>query len=193
MHQHLLPIPLALLLLLGGAQAAEPAAHTGPYLGGGLGLSGFRIDAQAIPATHSDRSGTGFKLYGGWRFTEHLGVEAGYAHLGRFSQEAGGSGAATVRKGTARAFYGAVTGRLPLGERFALHGRVGLAAGRVSGSGAWPAATSPEGRKNGVMFGVGAEYGLAPGMALTVDMDYFGKLSPHAKGALVTVGLRAAF
>ena len=45
----------------------------------------------------------------------------------------------------------------------------------------------------GLMAGFGGEYGVTRNIALTADIDYFGKLSQQAKGGLLSVSLRVSF
>ena len=187
-------LPLALWsALAGSAQAAEPAPHTGLYVGGAAGVSRYRLSDPGAPVVAKDTSGTGIKLYGGLRFTEHFGIEAGYAQLGQFSERVRQGGAEVEQRGKGRVFYAAATGRIPVTEAIAINARAGIAQGRVSGSNALSASANPIGRERGLMLGGGVEYGLSRNLAITADYDHFGKLSRAAKGGLVTVGLRASF
>lgn len=192
MHKHIAAACLA-ALALGSAHAAEPALNTGFYVGGAVGGSRYSLADPGGPVASKDTTGTGFKLYGGWRFNENFGVEGGYARLGKFSERVRLGGAEVEQSGTGRAFYGAVTGRFPVSESFALNGRAGLAFGRVSGTNVLAAGANPIGSKRSLMVGLGVEYSLARNVALTADYDYFGKLSGNAKGGLWTVGLRTSF
>lgn len=197
------PICTALAtLLLGtvsmGACAAEPRNDTPFYAGGSMGGSSFSVPSPSIPAPaggeKADKRGTAFKVYGGYRLTENFGVEAGYARLGRVSQWASVNGRPTLQSGSGNAIYGAATAHWPLGDSFALNGRLGLARGKVSGGDSQtPAGQKISGNATGVMAGFGAEYRMSSNIALTADYDHFGKLSKHAKAGMLTVGLRASF
>lgn len=195
MHKHIAAVCLAGLALAGTsmAQAAEPAPHTGFYVGGAVGGSRYSLADAGGPVVNKDSTGTGLKLYGGWRFNEHFGVEGGYARLGKFSERVRLGSTEVEQRGNGRVFYGTVTGRYPLSESFALNGRAGVAFGRVSGTNALSAGANPIGSKRGLMVGLGVEYSLSRNLAVTADYDHFGKLSRNAKGGLWTVGLRASF
>lgn len=198
MHKHTAAICFATFACLGlpsiaGAQSSEPSPHTGFYLGGAGGVSRFSLGDAGGPVTTKDTSGIGFKVYGGWRFTENLGLEGGFAHLGKFSERVRLGAGEVEQRGRAQVVYGAVTGRLPLSNAFALNARAGVAFGRVSGTSVLSAAANPVGRKRGAMLGVGAEYSLSRNLAITADYDHFGKLSRSTKGGLLTLGLRASF
>lgn len=179
--------------MTGNAQAAEPAPHTGLYVGGAAGVSRYRLADPGAPVASKDTSGTGLKLYGGLRFTEHFGIEAGYAQLGQFSERVRQGGAEVEQQGKGRVFYAAATGRIPITDAIAINARAGIAQGRVSGHNVLSANANPIGRERGLMLGGGVEYGLARNLAITADYDHFGKLSRAAKGGLVTIGLRASF
>lgn len=186
-----------------GAYAAGPDKDTGLYVGGAIGRSSYSLSSSnRMPVTvpwggqKASKSGTAYKLYGGYRFTEHFGVEAGYARLGRVSQWSPtyGYGNSRLQSGTGQVFYAAATARMPLGEAFAINGRLGVARGRVSGDNNWaPVNQRLSGSSTGLMFGVGAEYRMTQNLAITADYDHFGKLSKQAKGGMFTVGLKASF
>ena len=189
-------------LLLGaaslGAHAAEPGNDTRLYVGAAMGGSSFSLPSSSAPVPWArdqvDKSGTAYKVYGGYRLTEHFGAEGGYARLGRVSQWTSVNGLPALQSGSGQAVYGAATVRLPLGDSFALHGRLGVARGKVSGGdNRLPAARSISGNATGVMAGFGAEYSVSRNISLTADYDYFGKLSKQVKGGMLTLGLRANF
>ncbi len=163
-----------------------------------MGASSFSVLSPSAPVPagrdKGDKSGTAFKLYGGYRLTEHFGVEAGYARLGRLSQWTSVNGQPALQSGSGRALYAAATARVPVGDAFALNGRLGLARGKVSGDESLvPAGQRIAGSGTGVMLGFGADYRLTRTIALKADFDYFGKLSKHTKGGMLTLGVRADF
>ena len=170
------------------AQAAPSDGLTGAYARVEVGQSNFSL-SSALPQTGSDEHGQAVKVFGGYRFNENLGVEAGYAALGSFSESVTGGGASVKQDGKARSILAAVTGRLPLGESFALHGRLGLSSGKVSGTNLLSASDSLMGSKTSALFGLGAEYRPKPNIALTVNFDSYGKLSNKVKASALVFGL----
>ena len=193
-------------LLLGAtslaAHAADAEQDTRFYAGGAIGRSSFslsNVGGAPVPwgGEKNSKSGTAYKLYGGYRLTETFGVEAGYARLGRVSQWTSVRGISTLQNGSGNVFYAAATARLPLGDAFALNGRLGVARGRISGGDSnnnWmPVNQRISGSSTGLMAGFGAEYRMTKNLSVTADYDYFGKLSKQAKGGMLTVGLRANF
>lgn len=181
-----------------GVHAAAPGNDSPLYIGAAMGASSFSLPSSHTPVPSggekNDRSGTAVKLYGGYRLTEYFGVEGGYARLGRVSQWTSVNGVTARQSGSGQVFYGAATGRLPIGDAFALNGRLGVARGKVSGGDKLvPASQGIAGTATGVMVGFGAEYKVFQNVALTADYDYFGKMSKQTKGGMLTVGLRASF
>lgn len=182
-----------------GAYAAGPNQDTGLYVGGAIGRSSYSLSGtNSIPVPwggeKNSKSGTAYKMYGGYRLTETFGVEVGYARLGRVSQWTSVNGISSHQSGTGSAFYAAATARLPLGDSFALNGRLGLARGSVSGGDRWaPSYQRISGNATGVMAGFGAEYRVTQNLSVTADYDYFGKVSKQAKGGMFSVGLKASF
>ena len=170
------------------AQAAPNDGLTGAYARVEVGRSNFGLSSTLSQAGSDDR-GQAVKVFGGYRFNERFGVEAGYAALGSFSESVTVGGASIKQDGKARSIFGAATGRLPLGESFALHGRLGLSSGKVSGTNLLPASDNLMGSKTSVLFGVGAEYRPKPNVAITVNYDNYGKLSTNVKASALVVGL----
>jgi len=170
------------------AQAAPNDGLTGAYARVEVGRSNFSL-SSALPQADSDDHGQAVKVFGGFRFNENFGVEAGYAALGKFSEHVTVGGVSVKQDGKARSIFGAATGRLPVGESFALHGRLGVTFGKVSGTNVLPASDNLMGSKTSVLFGVGAEYRPKPNVALTVNYDSFGKLSNNVKASALVVGL----
>ena len=170
------------------AQAAPNDGIVGVYARVEVGRSNFSL-SSALPRVGSDEHDQAVKVFGGYRFNENLGLEAGYAALGKFSESVNVGGASVTQDGKARSIFGAATGRLPLGESFAIHGRLGLSAGKVSGTSVLPADDNLMGSKTSVLSGLGAEYRPKPNVALTVNYDSYGKLSNNVKASALVFGL----
>ncbi len=170
------------------ARAAPNDGIVGPYARVEVGRSHLSLSG-ALPQASLAGHGQAFKVFGGYRFTENVGIEAGYAALGSFSESVTVGGASATQDGKARSIFGAATGRLPLSDSFALHGRLGLSAGKVRGTNVLPAGDDPTGSKTSVLFGLGAEYRPRPNIALTLNADSYGKLSNKVKASALVVGL----
>jgi OOP family OmpA-OmpF porin len=134
--------PTLVALLIGAAlcgtsgPARAQADWYGWYLGATLGASNANITAEIVPvvgATSSvfltDSRDPGYKVFAGYRFNRHFAVEGGYAGLGEFQAT---TQVTSPTAGTLNAdirviglFFDAV-GLLPVGERFAAFGKVGV-------------------------------------------------------------------
>jgi OOP family OmpA-OmpF porin len=183
--------------LAGAAHAAEatPAMGDapGPYMGIGLGSSKLGPQENGPDGAHHDRVGTA-KLYGGYRLTDTWGVEAGYVQLGRVHNDTTASdGSAVHHNGDARSLYLAGTGRLALGSGFSLTGKAGVSLGRVSAKNSGDGEFTLGGNKAAPLLGVGAEYKVNRNVALTFDLDGYGKVSDKVKASTATVGARYSF
>lgn len=159
------------LFSLVAAAASLPAAALagdGWYVGGSLGsaelsedFDGFGIDTDA----------TALRLVVGWRLNENFAVEAGYQDFGDFEQAIDIPGVPTEVSLTANGFTLGVSGALPLSDRFALTGRLGLffwnGTAEINGVGQ----ASPDDRN--LYLGGGAKYALTDALALTGDFSRF--------------------
>jgi OmpA-OmpF porin, OOP family len=170
------------------AQAAPNDGIVGLYARVEVGRSYLSLSGK-LPQASADEQGSAIKVFGGYRFDESLGVEAGYAALGSFSETVNVSGANLTQNGKARSIFGAATCRLPVGESFALHGRLGLSSGKVSGTKLLPAGDTLIGSKTSVLVGLGAEYRPRPNLALTVNVDSYGKLSNKVNASALVFGV----
>lgn len=130
---------------------------------------------------------------GGYRFDNGLGFEAGHAALGRFSETVAVGSSSVQQEAKARSVFAAATGRLPVGEGFALHGRLGLSAGRVTGTDVLPEADQVTGAKTSALIGLGAEYRPRSNIALTLNYDHYGKLSNTVDASALLFGLHFTF
>lgn len=151
---------LATLVIVKPA-CADETSSAGLY--GGISLGGTRFEG-------SDQDGSAFKLFAGYQFNENLGAEVGYVRLADDESETQIAGA--------RAFYAAGTVSWPLGARFLVNGRLGLASSHVTG----------DGNTQSAMVGFGAQYRFSPRLALTVNVDHFDKVSQSMSSDVATVG-----
>jgi OOP family OmpA-OmpF porin len=183
---------LGCLALAGLASPIAFAQGTGWYAGGGAGAAASTIDGQRITsglanqglATTSmseDERDTAYRLFGGYQFNRHLGLEAGWFDLGRF-----GFTANTAPPGQltgdlrVRGLNLDLVGTLPITERFSLLGRVGVTHAQTRGSfGASGAVSNPYGatstseREMGFKFGAGVAWELSPSWQLRAEAERY--------------------
>ena len=105
------------------AALAAFAAHAeGLYIGGSLGSTKYR--GAEIGGLSTDTSNNGGKVYGGYAVTPNIGVELGYADLGKFTSAAGDV------KG--HGLYLDAVGTVPVSESFSVLGRLGAFNGKLT-------------------------------------------------------------
>ena len=180
----------ALAMLSASTFAAHSAPNdgiVGPYARIEVGVSNFSLSGSR-PQTSTDDHGKAVKVFGGYRFNENLGVETGYAFLGSLSTSSTVGGINVQQNGKASSVFAAATGRVPMGESFALQGRLGVSFGQVSGTSSLPGSDPLTGRKTSVLVGVGAEYRPRPNVVLTVNYDSYGKLSNDVSASSLVFG-----
>jgi OOP family OmpA-OmpF porin len=162
-------------------------------MGIGLGFSKLGPRNEGKDGAHGDRPGAA-KLYGGYRLTDTWGVEAGWAQLGRVHNDtAAQDGSKAHHNGQARSLYLAGTGGVALGQGFSLTGKAGLSLGRVSAKESGDTNFTLGGNKASPLLGIGAEYKLNRNIALTFDLDGYGKVSDKVKAGTATLGARYSF
>ena len=161
--------------------AAEPVANPrGFYLGAGVGASraedwcGPYFDTTILTC---DNNTVGYKLYGGYRFNDFLGLEAAYVDLGTLRLDALYRGAPVSNRFDLRGATLQGVVHLPIGRAFSLFGKAGAIYWDLTNeaSGAGVAGTTKD---NGfdVALGVGGQYFLTRHFALRAEYEYFPNL-----------------
>jgi OOP family OmpA-OmpF porin len=172
---------LRVSMLVATASLVALSAHAeGLYIGGNIGPSHYSDDSIAGFGM-TDRSSTAGKLYGGYSFDPYLGLEAGYADLGKFNSADGGVKADGI-------FLDAV-GTWPLANDFSLLGRVGVFDGKLHGD--------PLGSDSGTSYkvGLGVQYDLNKNLGLRGEWERyrFDALNSKPNTDMFTVGVAYRF
>lgn len=148
MNIRIRPALLALALALPGAALAADGAPR-VFLGAGVGNVNYGYDSARCTADLAasvgapctvDGQARGIKLYGGVQLSPYLGVEAAYHDLGTLKGKVP-TASVSVKEEQA-AFTGAITGTLPLGERFAVFGKLGYFRGWLDATATGPGGTA---------------------------------------------------
>ena len=71
---------LAAVIALQTKLQADP--ELGPYLGVGVGASVYDSDSLGLTAIDTDGTSFASRVFAGYRFSRHFGIEAGYHYLG---------------------------------------------------------------------------------------------------------------
>jgi len=178
---------LALSGLLAATQAAAQA-----FVGGSIGQSDISDDITAglIDANQAvDGKGTAFKIFGGYMFNQHFGVEGAYVSLGDVSYSGSFQGAAvTGGKVEVSGFNVAALGSYPVTEQFSVFGKIGLFiwdAEANDTTGGVPFSGKTDGTD--ISVGVGVGYDFTRNLGVRAEWERF-KLD-DADANLISVGL----
>ena len=174
---------LMIALIATGAIATTAQAQTTAGRGY-VGASAVSAKNQSSDAHKADG-----KLFGGYQFDERLGVEAGWTnhHKTDFATSTGVPGS-TEGYGT----YVAAKYTLPVSERVAAYGKVGLSHNERKLSNSLGQRFKDD--DTGGYGGVGVEYKLNQNTALVGEYERYGKSKAYgAKPDVYSVGLKQAF
>ena len=181
----------AAVLVLSGLVATSQAFAQGFYIGGSVGQSDTdnSITSGLITSGTVDGTDTGYKLFGGYQFNQHFGLELAYVDLGKVSYS-GSSGAAPVTGGkveTSGINFSAV-GTLPLNPSFALFGKIGVFVWDAKASdvtGGAPFSATDDGTD--VSYGIGASFNITKNISARAEWERFKLDSSDAD--LLSIGI----
>jgi len=163
----------------------------GPYVGIGLGASNLDVDPGSYGSRDADNGV--LKLYGGYQFTEHFGIEGGYVRTGHVEETHSVDGVDVVGTAKTRAAYVVATGVLPVTDAFSVTGRLGAAFGDVNDGDLPPAPNSVYGSEVSLMAGVGVQYRLSERLSLALDYDHIGKESKRVSAETYSLTISRRF
>lgn len=140
-----LAVAAAAAMTPGAGQAQPQAFERGAYIGAGAGSARTDASAAQLEAdlasrgysvrAHVDRSDTGWKLFGGWRFNRWFAAELGYVDLGAVTSTADATvtdpaafvaDVARVHPYSVSGVSLAGVGLVPLGPAFTAFGKAGV-------------------------------------------------------------------
>lgn len=154
------------LALAGLLTAMMAGASAQGYVGGTVGIT--QLDLDCTGASTCDDSGSGGKIYGGYKFTPGVGVEFGYINFGK--AEASDGSLSVSLKSTA--LYLAVAGRGDLTPSFAVSGRLGFASVKAKGA-AWGSMTGSASESSTQAYlGLAAEYAFTKNVKGFASADF---------------------
>src|SRR5712671_1575456 len=113
-------------LLLGFAVALPAVAQEAKwYVGAGVGQAKFKGACDGVPVSCKDDD-TAWKLFGGYQFNRNFGAELGYADLGKSNANGIISGIGVNASAAVTAWDLVGVGSIPLGQSFAVYGKLGI-------------------------------------------------------------------
>jgi OOP family OmpA-OmpF porin len=177
------------------AMALSAQASAQGFFGGSLGRSDIdaSIASGLITSGTIDGKDSAFKLFGGYFFGPHFGAEAAYVDLGAAGYS--GSFFGTPVSGGSVDIWGyniAALARFPLGERFALFGKLGLFLWESEASdvtGGAPFSSTTKGWDGS--FGLGASLRFTRSLSARLEWEQF-SVGP-SDAALLSLGLQYSF
>ncbi|GAB4564613.1 MAG: OmpA family protein [Rhizobacter sp.] len=190
----------------GFAQAAEGGYF---YGGGSIGQSRAKIDTERINANllgaglsttsmSTDERDTAYKLFGGYQFNRHFGLEGGYFNLGRFGFNSTTSPAGTLNgEMKVQGVNLDLVGTWPLSARWSALGRVGAQYASTRDSFSSTGAVSvrdanPSKRELNYKLGVGMQYEVSPSFLVRAEAERFrinDAVGNHGDVNMFSVGL----
>jgi opacity protein-like surface antigen len=180
----------ALALLVACRIAAAEPSESGPYIEAGLGKTHFDLEKAGldywseVPAEASslDRSGTGYSLAFGIRFSTNLAIELAYLDLGKTTYLVEDNGSAARLDLGSKGPALSLIGSWPINEMFSVEGRAGLyfsdvdigttiLAGTLAGLGFLEGESG--GANPGWLMGAGAAASFGDHWSVRAGYDYF--------------------
>jgi len=193
----------AFLLLAGlcAVPAARAGEDSGGYFGAAIGrasVSDYCSDTAGLAVTSCDDKDTAFKIFGGYRFTRNVAVEAAYVDLGKYHATGSVLGLPFDVKTELTGVTVQWVGIVPFGNEFSLMGRIGAIFWDLNNSGTvggFPGGGGDSGVD--IAMGVGAQYKFARNFAVRADLDYYPNLGNSNTGednvTAVSIGVVFSF
>ena len=187
-----------LLLASGLALAQQP----GFYVGASIGQASVDSDSSNLASqltsagasnvsVSQDDSDTAWKIYGGYQFNPYLGIEGGYADLGKYTASATGrigtNGFTASGDVDAYAIFADLVGHLPLMDNsLSIFGKVGMAYTKTklnaSASAAGFSASASDSDSEVVpKLGIGARYNFTKQFAIRAEYEWYFNVGDESK------------
>ena len=162
--------------LLASSAAMGQSAPSNWYAGIGFGSAKVKdfCDTGGIPGltvNSCDDKATGWKILGGYQLNKNLAFEAAYTTGSDFEASLTYMGTPVSLSAKANFLEGTVVGMLPLGERFALLGKIGLNFWNLKVSDSVFGSESDSGL--GLTYGFGAQFDFTPKFGVRAEWQMY--------------------
>lgn len=163
------------LMAVATAAAALPlSASAQAYVGAGLGASDAKNFCGDI--TDCDKSGSTWRIFGGWRFGRNLAAEIAYVDLGRFTHNVAGTRTRVEADGPEATLLG-----IYQVNQVSIFGKVGAYYANTKAAVDGPAASASAKEKNGgLTYGVGAQYDFRNGLGARAEWQRYAGVGDSA-------------
>lgn len=183
-----IPKAITTILMIVGltlACGSSAQAKEGFYIGGAFGKA--YID-ETIDGFNIDTDSSSFRIYGGYGFTSHFGVEVSYLDLGTFRETIDVAGVQVPVSVSADGFSLAGVGTIPLSERFSAKARFGFYF--HDGNSSTAGITENDPSEANPFVGIDLAYELSEVFDVNVGVDYLNTDDADPVIAMVGVTLR---
>jgi OmpA-OmpF porin, OOP family len=167
----------AAVLLLG--LAAAPAAaqeDKGLYLGGSLGEAKSKNTCEGFPGPCDDTD-TAYKLFGGYQVNRYFAWELGYGYLGDVT----GTSVFGSFEVTNKALDFSAIIALPINERFAVYGRLGVYRSQVELRGAFAGLQGGD-HNTSFTWGLGLRFDFGRAVAVRAEWQHYPEIGGSNAG-----------
>ena len=160
---------LSMIAVAAAAAALPLSASAQAYVGAGLGSSDAREFCR--DNTDCDKTGSTWRVFGGWRFSRHLAAEIAYVDLGRFTANAGPVRTRIDIDGPEATLLG-----IYQVNQVSLFGRIGGYYANAKASLEGPVATSTKDKNSGLTYGAGLQYDFTGGLGARLEWQHYAKV-----------------
>jgi len=176
--------------------AAQQTQHF--YAGLSLGQSKFGDECNQLPGFSCDDKDTAFRIFGGYQFHPNIGVELGYADLGKAKFSTSGSGGSVSGEEKFTAWDLVAVGSYPIGTGFSVFGKLGLYYGKAEASanaaiGAFGASASASDTGTDFTYGLGAGFDFNKNIGARVEWQRYNGFSDASNLDVLSVGVLYRF
>lgn len=189
MKKYVLATILALFIL--------PAQAGNFGIGASIGQADVDNLADGLPTVSEDNTDTAFKVYGTYSVNKNFGVEFGYLDYGDFKVDFGGQFLGITGKVDGFALFGAAVGKIPVGAKTTLFGKLGLARSDIDISATdGIIKVSDSETSNDLFYGVGAEFAVGQKVKIRVEYELFTDVGPSDSDSdidIFSVGFTRSF
>ena len=131
------------------------------------------------------------KLYGGYNLDDSYAIEAGVGMFGTWKIANPAPGSKEEVRISSKMMYLAGKASMPLGERFSLFGKLGIASNKFTMEGTGFSSTSTTSIRPMVGFGVSAN--ATKNLAMVLEYNYYGKVGQTYKQQKLEAGVQYRF
>lgn len=176
--------------------AAQQTQHF--YAGLSLGQSKFSDECSQLPGFSCDDKDTAFRIFGGYQFHPNIGVELGYADLGKAKFSASGTGGSVSGEEKFTAWDLVAVGSYPVGTSFSVYGKLGLYYGKAEASanaviGPFGASASDSETGTDFTYGLGAGFDFNKNFGARIEWQRYNGFSDASNLDVFSLGVLYRF